>query len=154
MRTESKFDVNLVMLDDIVVTNATINNPENIKLSESKYNITFEFTPGVNIPEKKIRIIFSCEIQAESPADRATLITAKFDLAYYFKVDNLNDLISEHNEGQEIVIDKEVSISLSNIAYSTSRGIIFTRCQGTALGKVIIPILSTDKIVSIFSDTE
>ena len=155
MSKSSKFDIDLVTLDDIVVTNATIHNPNNIKLAKSEYSINFWFTPGVNVAEKKIRLILTCEIKSTSPSDEHAVITGTFDLAYYFKIDNLEELIKKIKENNdEVIIDNAVSISLANIAYSTSRGIIFTRCQGTALGKVIIPILPNDKIVKIFTDSE
>lgn len=153
MSKQSKFNIELVKLEDIVVTNATIQNPGNTNPINSNFEINFSFIPGLNLVEKKVRIILSCEIKLDARPNSNENISGKFDLAFYFQIENLEEIIKgADKEKGEIVIDKDATISLANITYSTARGIIFTKCQGTVLGKVIMPILSNEKITSIFEE--
>ena len=78
-------------------------------------------------------------------------VSGRFDIAYFFGVENLEKLV---NDGEGFLINPDLLSSLANIAYSTSRGIIYTRCQGTILKKVILPILSTQKLVEILQTQE
>ncbi|MBL7756492.1 MAG: hypothetical protein JNL59_03830 [Chitinophagaceae bacterium] len=36
-----------------------------------------------------------------------------------------------------------IALAMANLAYSTSRGIIYTRCEENGIGSAILPILYT-----------
>lgn len=142
------FDINKVNLEEIVMVNAAINNPSSIASLQKDENIDigFELKPGVNLKQKKIKIVFECTLAAKV----TTGIVGKFELAYFFHIDNLESLIPSDENEQVMEIDVSLLSSLANIVYSTSRGIIYSRCLGTVLQKVILPVISTNKLLEPF----
>ncbi len=152
MNSLSKFNIDLIKLDHIVVTNAAINNEAQLSTLEKgkhEFKLTYNFLLGHNILDKKFRIIFSCEIKTLNDRSEEINVNAKFDIAFLFTVENLEELITKSEDSGGLAIDNDLITSLANLSYSTSRGIIYTKCQGTILKSVIIPILSTQKLLEI-----
>ncbi len=73
----------------------------------------------------------------KSDSDTLIGLFANFQYEFYFKVDNMHDLLSE-----EKVVHPEIITSVLSLAYSTLRGIILERTCGTLLGSVILPIVN------------
>jgi hypothetical protein len=148
------FDIELLKVDEIVINNAAIeNNTQFSFLEKDKYyfDIKFGFSPGINLSQKKIRIIFTCDILTFTNSNEKVDIKGRFEIAYFFEVENLEKLV---NIEDGIEINSDLVTSLGNIAYSTSRGIIYTRCQGTILQKLILPVMSTKKLVDMMIPEE
>jgi hypothetical protein len=139
-------DIELLRIDEIVINNAAIeNNTELSFLEKDKYyfEINYNFSAGINPSQKKVRVIINCNISTFLNSNEKIDINGKFEIAYFFSVENLL------NTGEEIEINSDLASSLANIAYSTSRGIIYTRCQGTILQKLILPVTSTKRLVDM-----
>lgn len=64
-----------------------------------------------------------------------------------FKVENMDDFIDQAEKPEDTVMDYMLMATLVGIAYSTVRGIIFTRTQGTSLNTVILPVVDPKKII-------
>jgi hypothetical protein len=143
MSEKPLFSVDLVRLEDIVITNARIdNNTEISNLDRNKYffDISHAFKIAFNIEQKKVRVVSSSVIKTLEKSNRNEIgINANFDIAFYFSIENLDDFLNS----------QDLIVSVSNIAYSTSRVIIFTRCQGTIFKSIIIPIISTEKLIDM-----
>jgi hypothetical protein len=139
-------DIELLRIDEIVINNAAIeNNTELSFLEKDKYyfEINYNFSAGINPSQKKVRVIINYNISTFLNSNEKIDINGKFEIAYFFSVENLL------NTGEEIEINPDLASSLANIAYSTSRGIIYTRCQGTILQKLILPVTSTKRLVDM-----
>jgi hypothetical protein len=139
-------DIELLRIDEIVINNAAIeNNTELSFLEKDKYyfEINYNFSAGINPSQKKVRVIINCNISTFLNSNEKIDINGKFEIAYFFSVEKLL------NTGEEIEINSDLASSLANIAYSTSRGIIYTRCQGTILQKLILPVTSTKRLVDM-----
>lgn len=138
------FDINLVNFQDISVLNARIENNTNLTQldrASHKFNLDYEFDLGINIEEKRLRAKFTCNLKTVKNDETPVDIEASFSLAFFFHIKNLSDLVGKVTPYQP---HEELEISITNLAYSTSRGIIFTRCQGTILKNWILPIMPTD----------
>ena len=150
MSNENAFDISLVKLDDIAVTNASIKNETKlISLEKSKYTFEFgfDFEIAVSVELKKMRLTFSCNIETlEKESKNKIDISANFQICFYFLIPNLEELIGK---GPDFIIRQDVGVSISNLCYSTARGIIYTRCQGTPFRFFILPILPTTDIISM-----
>lgn len=158
MAQNKTFDIDLLTLDDIEISNASISNNTGISdleigtyAFESKYAVF----PALNLEYNKIRIEFTVDIgvilKAKPPRneEQFTDIKANFKLYFYFTFPNLANLIEIQDE-EKANIDGDFSYNLLNIVYSTSRGIVFTRCQGTIFFRNILPVLSDEKLESLF----
>lgn len=73
-------------------------------------------------------------------------LSAKVDLEYFFRIENFSNFINE-DKGQKKV-DIRIGASLMAIAYSTSRGIILEKTQGTGFNGIIIPVIDSTKFLT------
>jgi hypothetical protein len=150
MSVNSSFNVDLASINEIVIRQASIENKTALaKLSDKvHFNVTFGFIPGINVDLKKFRIVFTCTITAKGENDQLLDVRGTFDVLFLFHIDNIDELVTiTNNEVAEI--DESLIASIANIVYSTSRGIIYTRCLGTIMEKFILPVISTDKLREI-----
>lgn len=152
MINNKAYDATLINLQDIIITNAAISNSTSLgELPKNayKYDIKFQFTFGVNISLKRIRTNINIDIETLTPEGEAIEVSGTFNIAYIFKVDNLPMLVQAQDD--DIIVSPQLLVPLANIAYSTSRGVVYTRCQGTVLKNVILPILPNSNIEEIIS---
>jgi len=149
MSEKSKFNVEDIELDEIFIINANITNDtgvSNLIKGKYKHTITLEINPAMSKFHKnilKLGLEFNIDTESLDGNDPVN-IKAKFDIAYFFRVKDLDIFVNETDH----TLDSDLIINLSNIAYSTSRGIIYGKCQGTILNKLVVPILPTSKIAS------
>ena len=68
------------------------------------------------------------------------LAKAVFQLSFLYKIENLAHLTLEKDGIQDI--DGGLAATLAGISYSTARGILLTRFQGTAFRDFILPIVN------------
>lgn len=151
MKVNQPFDANFLNLQDILINNAVIeNNAGFASLENGKFyfDINYAFEPAINIALNKIRIIFVCNIETKTNNNKKIKIGGKFEISYIFEVEKLANFVME--VGEVIEIDNELAISLANIAYTTTRGIIYAKCQGTILQSLILPVTSTDALINVF----
>ncbi len=147
MSNNDNFDIELLKIDEIIILNALIENNTDLSHLESEkyyFDISYGFSPAISVNQKKIRVIFTCNIKLLTLTNEPIDIKGRFELAYFFELENLEKLVNLENT---IEINSDLITSLANISYSTSRGIIYTRCQGTILKKLILPIISTKKLL-------
>lgn len=152
--TALPFDINKVRIEDILITNASIENQDNLsglEKGQHQFDLTYGFDPALNVEQKRVRFIFNCEIKVLDNNRNSLGVSAKFAIAFIFVVDNLDELVIKKEEMSDI--DGDLMIALANITYSTSRGIIYTRCQGTIIKKIIFPIISNVKLREMFNQT-
>lgn len=145
---DNLFDIEKVSLDEVVITNASIENKTEITSFDKKQflrRFSYGFEAAADIEKNKLRVLFTCEMKTERRVDGETIdISGTFEISYTFTVRNLGELASI--EDKQVKIDNELLTSLFNLAYSTSRGVIYTRCQGTIVNDFILPILPTSKL--------
>lgn len=60
---------------------------------------------------------------------------------YLIKVDNLEELAPLNKNQAAVELHSTLANAVASISYSTSRGILLTRLQGTALQKFILPVI-------------
>ncbi|SDC42427.1 hypothetical protein [Niabella drilacis] len=149
MSTEKNFNIELLSVEDIRIQNASINSPQHSTApGDSEFDINISLKPGINIDQKKMLLVFVCEALSKSRDAQSSMeASCKFEIAYIFHVKNLKDLITEQED--HVQVDDELATSVVNIAYSTSRGIIFTRCQGTVFNRLILPVTSTKELTKM-----
>lgn len=146
------YNADNVTLENITITNASINNTNNLTALPNNYGIevSFQLRPGVNISHTKVKIDFICDIKiTENGTSGGEIgVNSHFEVAFWFNVTNLSELAIENSEiPEESEISDELLAGLANIVYATSRGIIYSRCLGTILGKMILPVLPTNKVL-------
>lgn len=141
-----KFVADKVQLQKVDILSASIENPLEIanKLVEAaNFNLGFNF--GFNPDEKLVKLEFEVGLSSniENIERQAT---CNFKLAFVFSIENLKELV--HIEGDVIDGSEDMAFALSAIAYSTTRGILLTRLQGTIFRDFILPVISPSDLLN------
>jgi hypothetical protein len=149
------FNVEDLVINEIVISNAAIQNNTDIThldISKYAYNVVFSFAPAISRSHKRIRVIFICDISTSTMSSEKVDINGKFEIAYFFSVKDFDRMVKTENDN--ITLNLSLAASLVNIIYSTSRGVIYTRLQGTIFQKLILPVMSTEKLVDLLVYSE
>jgi hypothetical protein len=99
-----------------------------------------------NLEEKLVKVDFTIEIRTESRGENAKEGTGSFHLVFIYRVENLEEL-AKPAKNNLIDLHPALGNSLSSITYSTARGILLTRLQGTALQNFILPVINPNKLL-------
>jgi hypothetical protein len=69
-----------------------------------------------------------------------------FTLIFIYRVENLEELAIE-DKNKKLNLNPGLANALSSVTYSTSRGILITRLQGTALQNFVLPIINPNNLL-------
>jgi len=147
--SEEKFNIDLISLESINVTNATLENHGGLTTKDhSAYELSFQYQliPSISIRSKKVQVLTEYEIRATKSDTASPDISSRYSIVFLFGIKNLPNL-AVVKDNELISIDEEMLSSLMNIAYSTSRGILYTRYLGTVLDGVILPVISSAELL-------
>ena len=111
---------------------------------------------ALNLDEKIVGLKHTIYIDTLNKKQEELEIRASYTHEFIFRVDNLQDFVDspEENEEKEENIDPILLGTLAGIAYSTVRGIVMNRTQGTALNAVILPVIDPKKLTDLTVEEE
>ncbi|WP_043023864.1 hypothetical protein [Fluviicola taffensis] len=143
-----------VIADKIHITgfrilHAEMNSPFDFDTNAIKlFDNTTKFDLAFNLEENLIKSDFFIEIKTESKENtNLEEATAKFHFAYIFNVENFKELTVVVDD-TNLDINGGLANSLASIVYSTTRGILMTRFQGTALADFILPVRDPNELIN------
>ena len=113
------------------------------------YTFNFEVGTGMRPEDLLVGIELGIEIVGIDEFKNPVGATGSYTHEIVFKVDNLEEFLEKTDENSSTKVDSLLISTLMGIAYSTIRGIIFTRTQATSLGAVILPILDPKKLTQM-----
>jgi len=110
------------------------------------FNMGVEQELAHNIEDRltRIRLYFQL-IGLEKESGEAIGLEAEYGIEFHFKVDNFSDFVKDKDG--EVLVDRHIAATLLGIAYSTARGILLERLQGTLFGSVLIPVVSPYQVL-------
>jgi hypothetical protein len=145
-RKFGRLEIDKIHLQRVTIVSAFIENPLEISAREVEgFNFSLGFTLGFNPEDQmaKAELEVNLSTALENAASQAT---AKFRLAFIYSLDNFDDLI--HLDNTKVEVSDELAIAIASISYSTARGILLTRFQGTLFREFILPVISPLKILN------
>lgn len=111
------------------------------------YEVQSDLDMAFNLVDKMTKAELKLSINSVSAADTdQEEASAHFHLVFLFHVENLDEL-TEVMDDDTITLKGGLGNAISSITYSTSRGILLTRFQGTALRKFILPVVDPNDLV-------
>ncbi|WP_420384719.1 hypothetical protein [Roseivirga sp.] len=144
---QHKLDPTKIEIRDFQILEGSIQSPFEFDISKVKDH---EFSSGLNVgfalDHKLIKTDFSISVATDSNGENEKEAEGKFVFTFIFQVDNLDEL-TEVDENQEVTMDYGLANAISSITYSTSRGILMTRFQGTALRSFILPVIDPNELL-------
>ncbi|MDX2429409.1 MAG: hypothetical protein QNK35_00660 [Bacteroides sp.] len=122
--------------------------PENISVGFSQES-KFDFDEGV------VQMLINIHLIGKDEQDKDIGLEGDYSIEFVFKIESFKDFIIE---SKEIVEAKEISTkevdgvlggALLGIAFSTARGIILERTQGTPFQNsgVILPVINPNELL-------
>lgn len=118
-----------------------IDNPVEIK----NISVQYAQNSAFNFEEKAIRIRLEILMLAVDGEDKEIGLNAEYGIEFHFVVENLDEFVEV--EGDKKSISGMLGGTLMGIAYSTARGIVFDRTQGTHFKGVILPVIDPKELV-------
>lgn len=131
------------------IIHAEMNSPFEFDIHQiGSFENDVKFDMSFNLEDAMVKADFDVTIKTLSKehtnSDEAS---AAFSFVYIFHVENFSELAKVMID-DTLDIHSGLSTALASIVYSTSRGILMTRFQGTALADFILPIIDPQKLVS------
>lgn len=146
MSVQSKVIADKIQILNLITVKGNIDAANDADLNAvAGYTFTYTVNRAYNIEEKIMALMLTVDINANNSEDVALNITGSYTHEFVFRVDNLEELTrngKDENGDESIQFEEGLVATLLSIAYSTIRGIIFTRTQGTSLGTVILPVIN------------
>lgn len=153
MWDNSKFDPEKIYFLDYKLLKGNIESPFEFDTnSVTGYEYGFNFDMGFNFGEKTIKADFGLNVKTKSKRIKKQteplFAEGNFHLSFIFHVENLDEL-SHVKEDDSIDLNPALANAIAAITFSTSRGILMNRVQGTALCNFILPVVSPDKLLKV-----
>ncbi|RBQ11416.1 hypothetical protein DRW42_02835 [Pedobacter miscanthi] len=118
-------------------------------------NYEIECTPEIatNLKELLVRIIFKIDIHILNKEGKKSGTSGSYTNEFIFEIEGIEDFIKSRNSG-EVDIHPELGTALLSLAFSTSRGMIYTRTQGTILDGIILPVIDASDLQKAFASPQ
>jgi len=130
---------------DVQIIQAEINNLVDNPLKKGdKFDLKYSTKVNhlYNLEKQLIRVVVELSIIVFVNG-REVKAGAKFAIDNYFHYESLTDLA--HEENGRVRVESKFAETVKGLAYSTARGIIYTKFSGTFLEGTILPTqMSTD----------
>ncbi len=141
-------DVGKLEILDFKIIKGSIESPfefQTDKVEGHKFEVKFDM--GFNLMDKLVKAEFEMEVVTQSSSEQEEA-KGYFCFAYMFGVENLEELaLPDERKKGHLNIDSALANALASVTYSTSRGILLTRFQGTALESFILPIINPNDLL-------
>ncbi|MEL7222104.1 MAG: hypothetical protein AAGJ93_12350 [Bacteroidota bacterium] len=143
-----KIDVDQLVLEQVQIEKASVFHPENFDPTQIVSFIqNVEHEMALNEVDRHYRVRLSFSIKTKMKDD-STPASGEFVLQFFFLVKNMQEWITSSSDSN-LTVDGLLASTLAGISYSTARGVLLTRFQGTAFQNVILPIVSPIQMLGV-----
>lgn len=111
------------------------------------YDYKFDASIGVNAREKIVGVKLLIDVKATISGQDTSELVASYTHELVFIIDNLEDFADSVENQPEPKVDRLMLATLLGIAYSTVRGIIYTRTQGPDFKGILLPVIDPKKLL-------
>lgn len=144
---ESKFSADKIQIVDFKIIKGQIESPFEFDMGTIEgHTFNVEFHLGFSLQESLVKADFKVFVETNSTISIPEEAKGSFHFVYIFHVDNLGELAS-YNSEDILDVNGNLSNALAAITHSTSRGILMTRFQGTALENFIMPVIDPNDLL-------
>jgi hypothetical protein len=119
-------------------------------IKPGNFRVGFSQNAAFNLELKNVRIRIETALDGVDVEEKSVGIHGVFGIEFHFHIDNFEDFIEGEDEPKKI--NNILLETLLSIAYSTTRGIVIERTQGTHLNGVILPIIAPKELTKGISE--
>lgn len=144
---DNKFVPEKIALIEFKMIKGQVDTPENFNLNNiTGYQLDKSFQLAFNLDNKLAKADFTIHIKSDSKGDNENEAIGNFHLIFIYRIENLEELaVLEKNNS--LTLNPALANALSSVTYSTARGILITKLQGTALQNFILPIINPSNLM-------
>ena len=138
-------DIDKLRMLGIRIIHGSLNTtPEfqNRPVPAHSFNFEFRDEAAHNMQERKSRLRLYFNIEGQDKEGNSIGLNADYTLEYFYYVENLPDYFDKDG-----YVDGDFLANLIGIAYSTARGILLERTQGTYFNGIVLPIINSSKFL-------
>lgn len=144
---QAHFSPESITIVEFKMVKGQVDTPEDFDLSMVEgHHLNNSLKLGFNIDNKLVKADFEIEIKTDSKGKNPKECLGYFNFVFIFQIDNLKEL-AKAGKNQLMELDPLLGNALSSITYSTSRGILLTRLQGSALQDFVLPVINPNKLL-------
>jgi hypothetical protein len=112
----------------------------------ARTNVKIGQNTGLNLEKNLLVIKMEIILNGLNNEDSEVGLTARYLIEFAFTVDNLKELVQI--QGSISTIDGRLAATILGIAYSTARGIVVERTQGTFFNGAILPVINPSSLLN------
>ena len=101
-------------------------------------------TYGFVEEENLVNLALSLTLDGYDENDKEAGTHAAFRIEFLFEVDDLEAHLKNDTDGK--VLSSQLVLTLAGIAYSTARGLVYDRLQGSAMENSLLPVIEASEI--------
>lgn len=147
MQDKNVFDPEKITLIEFKMIKGQVDTPENFDISKVVgHQLDNSLQLGFNLDDKLAKADFTVSVKTDSKGENESEATGNFHLIFIYRIENLEELVTS-DRNQRLSLNPSLANALSSVTYSTSRGILLTRLQGTALQNFVLPIINPNKLL-------
>ena len=146
MWDNSLFDAEKIKINVIKLINSKIKTGEDFDFNSIEgFKTDYSMQLGFNPENKLARVEFT--IEAETQSNNEIEAKGKFKFATIYSIENF-EYLTEVNEKGQIKIHPLLINSITSITYSTVRGLLISKLQGTAFNDFMLPVINPNKLLA------
>lgn len=142
-----KIEPEKIHIVDFKIVRASIDSPWDYELSAVKlFHSEVKFEIGFDVSNLLARTNFIVDVKTDDINVNTEEAKASFEFIYIFEIENLAELIEVNINNEIEKTDFGLQNALASITYSTSRGVLMSRLQGTIFSNFILPVSDPNKL--------
>lgn len=147
MPDKPMFDPEKITFVEFKMIKGQVDTPEIFDAQEvTGHQLENTLQLGFNLEDKLAKADFTVNIKTDSHGKNKQEATGNFHLVFIYKIENLETL-AKPDKNNLLILDPALANALASITYSTARGILLTRLQGTALQNFVLPVVNANKLL-------
>lgn len=147
MQDKKVFQPEKIKLIDCKTIKTEINAPENFDIGNiTGHQLEHTFQLAFNLEEKLCKADITVRIQSNSQESQPEGSHCYFHFAFIYRIENLEELAIPAKNNR-LNINPSLANALASVTYSTTRGLLIVKLQGTPLQNFILPVIDPGKLV-------
>ena len=135
-----------ILIREFKLTQGKIDCPGEFETKNiESFNYNANLNTGFNLDEKLIRADFSVSVSTIS-REKTEEAKGSFHFIFIYHYEDLLDHTKLNDDGS-VDWNPYLANAIASITYSTSRGILLSRFQGTAMRDFILPVVDPNTLV-------
>jgi len=135
-----------IVIREFRLVKGQIDSPFDFRVSNIKsFDFNVNFNTGFNLEENLIKADFVIEVKTLSE-EAATEAICTYHFVFLFFVEGLKEHAQRQDDGT-IDWNPYLANAIASITYSTSRGILLSRFQGTVMKDFMLPVVDPNALL-------